>query len=61
MKDFLLYFLGKGDTEEFASFAAAHFLPILLMVAVITVMFALAYLLWYCKDRKAKKACIAAK
>lgn len=35
MKEFLLYFLGKGETEEFANFTLAHFLPILIMVAVI--------------------------
>ena len=35
MKEFLQYFLGKGETEEFTNFTLAHFLPILLMVAVI--------------------------
>lgn len=35
MKEFLLYFLGKGEAEEFTNFTLAHFLPILLMVAVI--------------------------
>lgn len=35
MKEFLAYFFGKGETEEFANFTLAHFLPILLMVAVI--------------------------
>jgi len=35
VKEFLLYFLGKGETEEFTNFTLAHFLPILLMVAVI--------------------------
>lgn len=38
MKAFLLYFLGKGDTEEFANFTLPHFLPILLMIAVILLM-----------------------
>lgn len=35
MKDFLIYFFGKGETEEFANFTLAHFLPILLAVGAI--------------------------
>ena len=35
MKEFLLYFLGQGETPEFALFTPAHFAPILLMIAVI--------------------------
>ena len=35
MKDFLIYFLGEGKTEEFANFTLAHFLPILILVGVI--------------------------
>ena len=35
MKDFIVYFMGKGETEEFANFTFAHFSPILLMVGVI--------------------------
>ncbi len=35
MKDFLIYFLGKGETEEFANFTLAHFMPILFGVVVI--------------------------
>ena len=35
MKDFLIYFLGEGTTEEFANFTLAHFLPILILVGVI--------------------------
>ncbi|MBQ4600295.1 MAG: TIGR02206 family membrane protein [Oscillospiraceae bacterium] len=35
MKDFLLYFFGKGTEEEFTNFTFAHFAPILLMVALI--------------------------
>ena len=38
MKDFLIYFLGKGTEEEFVNFSFAHFAPILLMVAVILVI-----------------------
>ena len=35
MLEFLKYFFGKGETEEFTNFTLAHFLPILLAVAVI--------------------------
>lgn len=35
MKDFLLYFLGEGKTEEFSNFTIAHFAPILILIAVI--------------------------
>ena len=35
MKEFLLYFLGQGETQEFALFTPAHFAPILLMIALI--------------------------
>lgn len=35
MKEFLIYFFGKGDEVEFTNFSAAHFLPILLAAAVI--------------------------
>jgi len=35
MKDFLIYFLGEGETEEFAIFTLAHLMPILFGVAVI--------------------------
>ena len=38
MKDFLIYFFGKGTEEEFVNFSFAHFAPILLMVAVILVI-----------------------
>lgn len=39
MREFLLYFLGKGETEEFTNFTLAHFLPILLMVALIFLIY----------------------
>lgn len=39
MKDFLKYFLGKGETEEFANFTLAHFLPILIAAAVIVLIY----------------------
>lgn len=38
MVEFLKYFLGKGETEEFTNFTLAHFLPILVAVAIIFVV-----------------------
>lgn len=38
MKEFLKYFLGAGSTEEFANFTFAHFVPILLMIGLILLM-----------------------
>lgn len=35
MLDFFHYFFGKGDTEEFANFSLAHFLPILIAVGIV--------------------------
>ena len=39
MLDFLKYFLGQGDTVEFTNFSLAHFLPILIGVAVIFLIY----------------------
>ena len=39
MKDFLKYFLGKGETEEFANFTLPHFLPILLAIGLIYLIY----------------------
>ena len=39
MKEFFEYFFGKGDTVEFENFTLAHFLPILLMIAVIVLIY----------------------
>ena len=38
MKDFLLYFFGAGNEQEFALFTLAHILPIVWMVAMILLM-----------------------
>ena len=35
MKEWFAYFFGKGDTVEFENFTLAHFLPILIAVAII--------------------------
>ncbi len=39
MKDFLLYFLGKGNEVEFTNFSFAHFLPILMMLGCIVLIY----------------------
>ena len=39
MRDFLSYFFGKGDDIEFINFSLAHFLPILIAVAVIFLIY----------------------
>ena len=38
MKDFLLYFFGAGNEQEFALFTLAHILPIVWMVAMILLL-----------------------
>ena len=44
LKDFFSYFFGAGDSVEFRNFTPAHFIPILLMIAVIL-------LIWGFRDR----------
>ena len=39
MKEFLLYFLGQGETQEFALFTPAHFAPVVMAAGVIYVLF----------------------
>lgn len=39
MKEFLIYFLGQGESVEFKNFTIAHFLPILLAVGVILLFY----------------------
>lgn len=48
MKDFFIYFFGKGDEVEFVNFSFAHFAPILLMVAMILLI---------CRYRDKLRAC----
>lgn len=43
MTEFLKYFLGKGETVEFTNFTLAHFLPILVAVGII-------FLIYHFKD-----------
>lgn len=47
MKDFLIYFFGASDTVEFTNFTLAHFLPILVMLAIIA-------LIYYCRNTLAQ-------
>ncbi|MBE6995392.1 MAG: TIGR02206 family membrane protein [Ruminococcaceae bacterium] len=39
MKDFFAYFFGQGDTVEFSLLTPAHFVPILVMLAVIFLIY----------------------
>lgn len=39
MKKFFSYFFGQGATEEFTNFTLAHFLPILVMVGIIVLIY----------------------
>ncbi len=39
MLEFLRYFFGKGESAEFANFTIAHFLPILLVVGIIFLIY----------------------
>ncbi len=39
MKEFFEYFFGKGEEVEFRNFTLAHFLPILLMIAIIVLIY----------------------
>lgn len=52
MKDFLIYFFGKGDEVEFANFTFAHFAPILLMFVVILLIFRFRDKLRSCKKEE---------
>ncbi len=39
LSEFFAYFFGQGETAEFENFTAAHFIPILLMIAVIVLIY----------------------
>ncbi len=39
MREFFHYFFGKGETEEFKTFGFTHFLPIILMIAIIVLIY----------------------
>ena len=46
MKDFFIYFFGKGETPNFTNFTFSHFAPILTMRTVIA-------LIWFFRDKLA--------
>lgn len=52
MKEFLHYFFGQGDTEEFTNFTLAHFLPILTAVAIIWLTYHFRDRLRDCKNER---------
>lgn len=52
MKDFFIYFFGKGEEVEFVNFSFAHFVPILLMFAVILLIFRFREKLRACKKEE---------
>ena len=50
MKEFIAYFFGKGETEEFSNFTLAHFLPILVAAACV-------WLVYYYRDKLREARC----
>lgn len=56
MREFLVYFFGKSETEEFTNFGLAHFAPIIIMAAAITILYFIAYLPWLIKDIRKKRS-----
>ena len=52
MKEFFIYFFGKGDEVEFVNFSFAHFAPILLMFVVILLIFRFREKLRACKKEE---------
>jgi len=59
MKEFFNYFFGKGETEEFANFSLAHFLPILIAVGVILLIWRFKDKIQACKHEKAFRYTLA--
>jgi hypothetical integral membrane protein (TIGR02206 family) len=39
LKDFIIYFFGEGDTEEFHNFTLAHFAPIIIAAIIIFLIY----------------------
>ena len=52
MKEFFQYFFGQGDTPEFKNFTLAHFLPILLAIGLIVLIYFSRDKLRACKHEK---------
>ena len=39
MLEFLSYFFGKGESVEFTNFTVAHFMPIIIVVGIIFLIY----------------------
>lgn len=59
MKDFFAYFFGKGEEVEFVNFSLAHFLPILVAVAVILLIWRFRDKIRTCKREEAFRYTLA--
>lgn len=59
MKDFFQYFFGKGTEPEFHNFTLAHFLPILLMIGLIVLIYFTRDKIRNCKYEKAFRYILA--
>ncbi|MBO7217034.1 MAG: YwaF family protein, partial [Clostridia bacterium] len=59
MKEFFNYFFGKGETEEFTNFTLAHFLPILVAVGIILLIWRFKDKIQACKHEKAFRYTLA--
>ena len=52
MKEFLDYFFSKGDTIEFNNFSLAHFLPIIVALGIIFLIYFFRNRIRDCKFEK---------
>ena len=52
MKEFFEYFFGQGSQPEFSNFGLSHFLPILIMIAIIVLIYVYKEKLKECKYEK---------
>ena len=59
MKEFLIYFFGKGQEIEFSNFTFPHFAPILIAVGIIVALYFFRKPLQGCKHEKLWRYCIA--
>ena len=59
MKEFLIYFFGKGQEIEFSNFTFPHFAPILIAVGIIAALYFFRKPLQGCKHEKLWRYCIA--
>lgn len=59
MKNFFTYFFGQGTSEEFKNFSLAHFLPILVMIGVILLIYRFRNEIRECKHEKSIRMALA--